>query len=164
MTECEVRHYFMHSQKNATHTQRNKSITTKSSDELYSWLLATCIALTFLVTWDVSNQVCLKIMHKVVHVLTVIQVRIYIHMWWVHTRYKAQHKPISHAQNWLKMFVAHSRMLNPEMSYFLIPCWLLTLQLHIYTKKWRQYYYLLMFYTYSSTCSCNPTKVVEETT
>jgi len=78
MTECEAGHYFMHSQKNATRTQRNKSITTKSSYELHSWLLATCIALTFLITLDVSNQVCLKTMRKVGHVLTVIQVRIYI--------------------------------------------------------------------------------------
>lgn len=81
MTDCEAGHYFMHSQKEtATCTQWNKSITTKSSDDLYSWLKATCIALTFLITPDVSYQACLKTMHKDGHILTVIQVSIYIHM------------------------------------------------------------------------------------
>lgn len=117
----------------STCTQWNKSITTKSSDDLYSWLLATSFTLTFLITPDVSNQACLKTMHKDDHVLTVIRVKIYICMWWVHTRYKAQHSPISHVHKWLKRFVAHPRMLNPEMSYFLIPWLLLTLQLHVYT-------------------------------
>jgi hypothetical protein len=117
----------------STCTQWNKSITTKSSDDLFSWLLATCIALTFLITPNVSNQACLKTMHKDGHILTLIQIRIYIHMWWVHTRYKAQHSPISHVQKWLYRFVAHSRMLNSKMSCSVIPCWLLMLQLHVYT-------------------------------